>query len=944
MPSNTYKLFQKRLSNKIDSNRIFTDKASTLAYGSDASFYRLIPKIVIQSKSIEEIVFLLEEANKLDLPVTFRAAGTSLSGQAISDSILVLTSKYWTNLEVLDNGNRIRLQPGVIGARANVLLKPYGRKIGPDPASINSAMIGGIAANNASGMCCGTAQNSYKTLESLKIIFYDGFVLETNDTDSIARFKKHHAAIYNEVVQIIKETQSNSELVERIHHKYKMKNTTGYSLNALVDYKDPIDVISHLMIGSEGTLGMIAEITYNTVKDYPFKASALMIFENIEIACNVVPILKLAPVAAVELMDRASLRSVEKMAGVPDYLSILSEGATAVLVETLAGNQEQLQAQIDEIENAIKHISPELAFKFTTEASVYNQYWKIRKGLFPTVGAIRKIGTTVIIEDITFPVSRLAAATLDLQALFKKYNYNEAVIFGHALEGNIHFVFTQDFGIASEIKRYEDFMEELSVLVVDKYDGALKSEHGTGRNMAPFVEKEWGSEAYVLMKRIKQIFDPKGIINPGVIINADKQIHLKNLKPLPKADDQIDKCIECGFCESSCVSHDLGFSPRQRIVLHREMSRLDSEGLSEEARELERSFEYGFDSMCATDGLCMLVCPVKIDTGDYVKRIRAKKLSGNKIAKMVANNLGTTSKVIRAGLNVSHAIANVIGDKTFDKVVGTATSVLGQKMEWTSHTPKASNIKIEAQTILSPNALKVVYFSSCINKTMGASNNYGDEDTVVNKTVKILNKANCEIIYPEKDGDLCCGLAFKSQGFAESADIVSDKLFQSLLKASNNGEYPILCDMSPCSLQMKEAMQGSSLKLYDITNFTTSFLLDRLEFTPVNKEVAVFSVCSLKKMGIDEELYAIAKLCSTKVYTPKTNCCGFAGNKGFNFPELNEHGLKILDEQIPESVTDGYSTSRTCEIGLSKYSKVEFKSIVNLIDLATKPKNKINQK
>jgi len=938
MLEDSYKVFYNEISKKIDSDRIFIDKASTLAFGTDASFYRLIPQIVIQSKSVEEIIFLLEEANKLELPVTFRAAGTSLSGQAVSDSILVLTSKFWTNSVVLNNGNRIKLQPGVIGAKANLMLKPYGRKIGPDPASINSAMIGGIVANNASGMCCGTAQNSYKTVAGLKIIFYDGFLLETNDMESIENFKIHHAIIYNEVVQIIKETQNNQELVELIHHKYKMKNTTGYSLNALVDFSNPIDVITHLMIGSEGTLGMIAEITYNTVINHPYKASALMLFENIEMACNVVSILKSKPVAAVELMDRASLRSVEKMEGVPKYLPTLSAGASAVLVETVAPNKKQLKAQINKIENSINHIEPELPFKFTDDASLYNQYWKIRKGLFPTIGAIRKIGTTVIIEDITFPVPRLAEGTLDLQDLFKKYKYDKAVIFGHALDGNLHFVFTQDFGKASEIKRYEDFMEELAVLVVDKYDGALKSEHGTGRNMAPFVEKEWGSEAYVLMKRIKQIFDPKGILNPGVIINEDKKVHLKNLKPLPKADDQIDKCIECGFCEPYCVSHNLGFSPRQRIVLQREMSRLNAEGLTQEAKELEESFEYGFDSMCATDGLCMLACPVKIDTGDYVKRLRARKHSGNKIAKTIVNNFGLTSKGIRVSLSLSHAISNIIGPKAYNNVVGKATSMLGQKMEWTKYTPKAAHIKIEKQISLKPNALKVVYFSSCINKMMGASNTYGDEDTVYNRTHNILNKANCEIIYPEDSENLCCGLAFKSQGFAESAHIASGKLYQSLLKASNNGEYPILCDMSPCSLQMRESMQDSALKLFDITNFTTTFLLERLEFQPVNKEVAVFSVCSLKKMGIDEDLYAIAKLCSTKVYTPKTNCCGFAGNKGFNFPELNEHGLRTLDEQIPENVTEGYATSRTCEIGLSKNSKADFKSIVNLIDLATTPK------
>ena len=561
--------------------------------------------------------------------------------------------------------------------------------------------------------------------------------------------------------------------------------------------------------------------------------------------------------------------SGENMEGVPNYLPTLSAGASAVLVETVAPNNDQLLAQIIEIEKAIDHIEPELPFKFTDDSSLYNQYWKIRKGLFPTVGAIRKIGTTVIIEDIAFPIARLAAGTLDLQALFKKYAYNEAVIFGHALDGNLHFVFTQDFGIASEIKRYKAFMKELAILVVDKYDGALKSEHGTGRNMAPFVEKEWGSEAYTLMKRIKQIFDPKGIINPGVIINDDKNVHLKNLKPLPKADNQIDKCIECGFCEPYCVSNNIGFSPRQRIVLHREMSRLEAEGFTKEAKEFEKSFEYGFDSMCATDGLCMLACPVKIDTGDYVKRVRAKKLSGNKIAKMVANNLSLTTKSIRVGLTVSHAISNIIGNKTYNKVVGASTSMLGQKTEWNEYMPKATRIQKVSPVQLKPSALKVIYFTSCINKTMGASNTYSDENTVFNKTVAILNKANCEIIYPEKNEDLCCGLAFKSQGFAEAATIASNKLFNSLQKASNSGEYPIVCDMSPCSMQMKESMEGSSLKLYDIVNFTTTYLLDRLEFTPVNKEVAVFSVCSLKKMGIDEQLYSIAKLCAySKVKHP----------------------------------------------------------------------------
>ena len=177
-------------------------------------------------------------------------------------------------------------------------------------------------------------------------------------------------------------------------------------------------------------------------------------------------------------------------------------------------------------------------------------YWKVRKGAFPSVGAMRRAGTTVIIEDVAFPIESLAAATLDLQALMRQHGYSEGIIFGHALEGNLHFVFTQDFSDPAEVDRYARFTEDICRLVVDKYDGSLKAEHGTGRNMAPFVEMEWGRQATDLMRRIKMLFDPENLLNPGVILNDDPQAHLKNFKPMPAAEEIVDRCIECGFCES----------------------------------------------------------------------------------------------------------------------------------------------------------------------------------------------------------------------------------------------------------------------------------------------------------------------------------------------------------------------------------------------------------
>ncbi len=512
-------MLHERLSALIPEDRLLTGELQTLTYGTDASFYRLVPRIVVKVESEDEVVQLLRQSQLLRLPVTFRAAGTSLSGQSISDSILVVLGPSWRNYSIAPDVSTISLQPGVVGARANVWLAPHGKKIGPDPASINSAMIGGIAANNASGMCCGTAQNSYKTLAGMRLILADGTIVDTRDTASRDAFLRTKCTLVERVMSLRRRIAANGPLADRIRRKFKMKNTTGYSLNAFVDFEEPIDIIQHLMIGSEGTLGFIAEITYRTVPELPHKASALLLFPTIVDACKGVEILKSCPVEAVELMDRASLRSVEEKEGMPEGLRRLDVDAAALLVETRAADANLLAEQINHVILALGALPMVVPPAFTGIPDEFAKLWNIRKGLFPSVGAMRRTGTTCIIEDVAFPVPRLAEATADLQSLFRKHGYTDAIIFGHALEGNLHFVFNQDFNAPEEIARYAAFIDDVSTMVVKKFDGSLKAEHGTGRNMAPFVELEWGAEAYAIMKEIKDIFDPENLLNPGVILN-----------------------------------------------------------------------------------------------------------------------------------------------------------------------------------------------------------------------------------------------------------------------------------------------------------------------------------------------------------------------------------------------------------------------------------------
>ncbi|VXB22626.1 Predicted D-lactate dehydrogenase, Fe-S protein, FAD/FMN-containing [Flavobacterium sp. 9R] len=693
--SPSYQKFKDQIAAVLDTGRILTNPLQTLAYGTDASFYRLIPKMVLLVHSEAEVVAIIKAANALNIALTFRAAGTSLSGQAITDSVLVVATHGWKNYELLDDKQKIKLEPGIVGARANTFLAPYGLKIGPDPASIGAAMIGGIVANNASGMCCGTAQNSYKTIADIRMILHDGTVLDTADAASVASFYEIQAHLIEEIKDLRHTIVANPALEERIRQKFKIKNTTGYSINALVDYEEPIEIIKHLMVGSEGTLAFISNVTFKTVVDEKHKSCSLLIFNSIQDACNATILLKSSPVAAVELLDRDSIRSVENDPEAPDYFKTLHEDACALLVECRDNDKEVLLQKQQQVKAQIVSIPTFTDYEFTSDPKQYYFNWKARKGLLPTVGGLRKTGTTVIIEDVAFPLPQLAEACVALKGLFKKYEYHDAVLFGHALEGNLHFVFSQDFSNPKEVQRYEDLMAELAIIVVDQFGGSLKAEHGTGRNMAPFVEKEWGAAAYDIMKRIKKIFDPKNQINPDVLINPDPKVHLKHLKPLPESHAIIDKCMECGFCEPHCVSEGLTLSPRQRIVIAREISRLEATNDDpQRLAAIRKDVTYQLDETCATDGLCALACPVHIDTGKFVKHWRADAITDTqkKVANYIGSNMASTTAMMRMGLKVVSFFHSILGTSVMSSISSGLHWISGGNIpKWIPQIPKGAD-------------------------------------------------------------------------------------------------------------------------------------------------------------------------------------------------------------------------------------------------------------
>ncbi|MCU0563837.1 MAG: heterodisulfide reductase-related iron-sulfur binding cluster, partial [Desulfobacterales bacterium] len=754
------------------------------------------------------------------------------------------------------------------------------------------------------------------------------------------QFRHTHTHVLGALDELGRQVRSDTALAARIRRKYAIKNTTGYSLNALVDYEDPFDILVHLMIGSEGTLGFMSEVTYHTVEEHPCKASALMIFPHIEHAATAAAILKGQPVAAVELMDRASMRSVENKSGMPEYLKSLGPDTAALLVETRAHTAAELSGQIHQVTDSLARLPFERPAIFTDQAAETTRLWNIRKGLFPAVGAVRDTGTTVIIEDVAFPIDRLARATLELQEVFRRYRYDEAIIFGHALEGNLHFCFTQDFSREPEVERYRRFMDDVCEMVVTTYDGSLKAEHGTGRNMAPFVALEWGADGLAVMQRIKEIFDPKNLLNPGVILNPDPRAHVKHLKEMPAADPIVDRCIECGFCEVNCPSRRLTLTPRQRIAVRREISRLKA-SCENPARlaALEEGYRYAGEQTCAADGLCAVACPVDVNTGDYTKALRGRTAppAAQRAADIAARRFATVAAAARAGLKVADAAHRALGGAILGALAGTARHLSRDRIpHWTPWMPRG----VDGPRLRPHRAgweLQAVYFPSCITRVMGPAQGDPDREPLHRVTVRLLEKAGYGVRFPEGMEALCCGTPFESKGFTAQADAKAAELEAALLEATDGGRLPVLVDTSPCLYRMKKTMDRR-LTLLDPVEFTLTHLLDRLRITPVDETVAYHHTCSSVKMGLEAKALTLARACARRVVVPeRVGCCGFAGDRGFNHPELNASALEHLRQEVVECGT-GFSTSRTCEIGLSAHSGIHYKSILYLVDKCSQPK------
>jgi FAD/FMN-containing dehydrogenase/Fe-S oxidoreductase len=879
---------------------VFADILHRVAYSTDASIYRIVPQCVVAPRDKTDVAATISYATAKGIPVVARGAGTGVAGESLCSGMVFDMTRYMNKIVgVEDEGATVVCEPGVVLDDLNRFLAKYGRKIGPDPSSGNRATVGGCVANNATGAHSLQYGHMSDHIESIEAVLADStFVEFKNDLEPQHAGEDTAGSIARECFSIL---SANQLVIEKALPKAG-RNRSGYNI-AGICHDGKID-LAQLLAGSEGTLAVFTKIKLRTVELPAAKALLRLDFDSLQRMAEAVPIIVGMGASACELMDKTLIDMAFQ--ALPEYRDILPAGAAAVLlIEHNGQMQDQVKRRIEQTDSAVGRLA--CGRKIVLDDKQQARLWKSRNDAGPLLYRKKsRKHPAEFMEDISVANERLWQYISGLQEIGKRYDISMS-FFGHAGDGELHIRPFLDLSEPADVQKMRAIADEVFELAWS-LDGSISGEHADGLVRAAFVRRQYGDQYYDLLCRIKNTFDPTGLMNPGKIINDDPDIMVKNLRRQykPSAErlktdlifqqdelaTEIEQCYGCGLCLSResnlrmcpvfrALGEELAGSRAKANILHFwATGQLDEQDFeSPEFRE--------FLDLCVNCRACMLECPSGVDVSMLVSTARAqyvKRKGLRRTERILSHNrylsvLGSTFAPIS-----NFAMRLPISKWLLEKSAGIDRRRDMPAFRRSSFLRAGRKYLAACESIENP-LDKVVYF-------VDTYANYNDHELGF-AVLDVLRHNGIDVTLPKQRPAPLPAICY---GDVRTARRDLSYNVKHLAEAVRDG-YKIVCSEPSAALCLKEELRhfvaGEDAKFisdntYELMNYLYSQYKDGKlkqwtsdEQRATNDEYVYHLPCHLAAVGDSKaSIKLLEVLCGLKITELGAGCCGLAGTFG----------------------------------------------------------------